>query len=100
MTRISGLSSDQIKKILRCISLHLPKAKVFAFGSRVKGTARKYSDLDLALDADHSIDLSIITKIKHALSETNIPIMIDIVDYHSINSDFKSLIDKEKVLLK
>lgn len=98
--KIKGLSQDQIQKILQCISLHLPKVKVFAFGSRIKGTSQKYSDLDLALDAGHSIDLSILTKIKQALSETNIPFLIDIVDYRSIHKDFKSLIDKQKIRIK
>lgn len=97
--KINDLSNNQIKKILNCISLHLPKVKVFAFGSRVKGTSKKYSDLDLALDTGEPISLSIITKIKSSLSETDIPFLIDIIDYRSIDKDFKSLIDEQKIHL-
>lgn len=78
----------------------LPQAKVFAFGSRVIGTHRPYSDLDIALDIGYPIDLSIITKIKNILSETDIPISVDIVDYHSVTADFKVIIDQQKKNLK
>ena len=99
MTNIIGLSSAQISKILKCIHLHLPRVKVFAFGSRVKGSPRKYSDFDVALDAGRPLDFSQLTAIKHCLSETDIPIKVDLMDYHSANKDFKALIDKQKIAL-
>ena len=97
MMKIQGISQEQISKILKCIYLHEPHLKVFAFGSRVKGTARKYSDFDLALDAGHSLDLSVLIKIKNTLSETDLPIVIDIVDYYSLSPDFKALVDEQKL---
>ena len=100
MTRIAGLSETQLKKILSCIHLHLPEAHIFAFGSRITGKPRKYSDLDIALDAHAPIDLSVLTKIKNSLSETNIPILIDLIDYRSVADDFKAIIDKQKFELK
>ena len=99
MTRISGLSSKEISKILKCIHLHMSHVKIFAFGSRVQGNPRKYSDFDVALHAGHPIDLSQLTKIKHCLSETDIPIHVDLVDYCSVSKDFKTLIDKQKIEL-
>ncbi len=99
MIKIQGLSADQLEKIVKSIHLHLREARIFAFGSRVSGKPRKYSDLDIALDAHCSIDLSQLTKIKNSLSETNIPIVIDIVDYHSISNDFKAIIDQQKIEL-
>lgn len=98
--KIQGLSQEQISKILSCIYLHEPHAKVFAFGSRVKGIARKYSDFDLALDAGHPLDLSILIKIKNTLSETDLPIVVDIVDYCSLSSTFKTLVDEQKLELR
>lgn len=97
MTRVIGLSFREISKILKCIHLHIPRVKVFAFGSRVKGNPRKYSDFDVALHAGHPVELSRLAKIKHCLSETDIPIHIDVVDYCSVSKDFKTLIDKQKI---
>src|SRR3989338_10336602 len=72
MTKIQGLSSDQLKKIVNIIHTHLPNVHIFAFGSRITGTPRKYSDFDIALDNGHPIDLSKLTKIKNTLSETDL----------------------------
>lgn len=89
----------EISKILKCIHLHMPYVKIFAFGSRVQGNSRKYSDFDMALDAGHPIDLSQLAKIKHCLSESDIPIRVDLIDYRSVSKDFKTLIDKQKIEL-
>jgi len=47
------LMSNQDKKILELILSKYPY-KFYAYGSRVKGTARKYSDLDLCYKGDIS----------------------------------------------
>src|SRR3989338_4210993 len=99
MKKVQGLSQEQISKILKCIYLHAPHIKIFAFGSRVKGTARKYSDFDLALDAGHPLDLSVLIKIKNTLSETDLPMVIDVVDYCSLSPEFKALVDAQKLKL-
>ncbi|HLD74020.1 MAG TPA: nucleotidyltransferase domain-containing protein [Bdellovibrionota bacterium] len=99
MTKIQGLSSDQLKKIVNIIHTHLPNVHIFAFGSRITGTPRKYSDFDIALDNGHPIDLSKLTKIKNTLSETDLPITVDLVDYSSVSSEFKTIIDKQKLEL-
>lgn len=97
--RIYGLNREEISEIIKSIRLHLPKAKIFVFGSRVTGAHRKYSDLDIALDTGSPIDLAILTRIKERLSQSNIPILVDIVDYRSVSDDFKSIIDQGKVIL-
>ena len=43
---------DIVKKIL---SKHLPNATHYLFGSRVRGTAKQYSDLDVVIISDKSI---------------------------------------------
>ena len=77
--------------------MHLPNAEIYAFGSRTKGTARKYSDLDLAIDAKSEIKFSTLTKLKEMISQTNLPITVDIVDYCAIGPEFKQFIDQKKV---
>lgn len=99
MKKIQGLTQEQISKILKCIYPLEPNIKIFAFGSRVRGTARKYSDFDLALDARHPLSLSTLIKIKNALSETDLPIVVDIVDYCSLSPDFKALVDEQRLEL-
>ncbi len=83
---------NEIKRILR---LHAPEFEVRAYGSRVNGSAEKYSDLDLALVVDSLIDWRKIITLKNAFSESNLPIIIDIVDWHSLKPAFKKLIAQE-----
>ncbi len=96
---VHGLSNEEISDIVKSIHLHLPKSRIFAFGSRITGIYRKYSDLDIALDSGSPIDLAILSKIKERLSHSNLPIFVDIVDYRSVSRDFKSIIDRQKVEL-
>ena len=96
MKQLQGLSQKQIQNILKIIKSTLPHTKIYAFGSRVTGKARKYSDLDLALDNGKDIELSRLMELKERLSETDIPFVIDLIDYQSISLAFKKIIDRDK----
>ena len=97
--KLQGITDEQLQAILKCIQLHLPAVTIYAFGSRVNGKPRKYSDLDLALDMKRSINLFEISKIKEAISETDLPISVDLIDYRSVSSEFKKIIDHGKIVL-
>ena len=54
---------------------HLPPgARAYVFGSRAHGGARRYSDLDLALEWDRPLGLDMIGQIAEALSESDLPL--------------------------
>ncbi len=71
--------------------------EVLVFGSRVKGNHQKFSDLDLCLKANTSIDLSEMNRFRVSLSESNLPFTVDLVDYSDINNSFKNIIDNEAI---
>ena len=74
--------------------------EVIVFGSRMKGTQKKFSDLDLCLKSIQPIDLSSIGLLKVALSESNLPFSVDVIDYQDISESFKKIIDTEGVNIK
>lgn len=43
------LSVNQLAIVQEILAKQLPTTKVWVFGSRIKGTAKHYSDLDLVL---------------------------------------------------
>ena len=49
----------------------------YAYGSRVKGTAHKYSDLDLCYY--ENIDPKVIFSIKEELENSNLPFIVELV---------------------
>ena len=50
----------------------------YAYGSRVKETARKFSDLDLCYQ--ENIPISITRKIKEEFEDSNLPFRVEIVN--------------------
>lgn len=67
---------------------HMPEREVIACGSRTKGTARKYSDLDLAVMGDKPVAPSALADLKEDLTESYLPFMVDLVEWSSMNYDY------------
>ena len=86
------LDPNYLNEIKRILSQHIPNCDVFVFGSRVKGTARKYSDIDLAINCDEKLDWRKLEALKDAFSESDLPIIVDIVDWNAISDSFKKVI--------
>ena len=84
-------------KILHKILSKYPY-QFFAFGSRVKGTKKRFSDLDLCYkDSIPSVTLS---KIEEEFEESNLPFKIDIVNWDHCSDDFRKLIEKDMIPLE
>ncbi len=80
---------EEIKAILR---KELPNITVKAFGSRVTGRAKRYSDLDLVLIDDAPIPIGKLNKLRFAFSDSGLPIMVDVVDWSTISTEFRAAI--------
>ncbi len=75
-------------------------ASVWVFGSRVKGTARKFSDLDLVIDINHRpLPLILLTQLLDDFEESDLPYKVDVVDWNTISDDFKTEIIEERIPL-
>ncbi len=79
-----------VKSILNAL---VPNARVLVFGSRASGLAKKTSDLDLAIDNGKPLGFSLLGELKHAFSESNLPMRVDVVDLNAISKEFKALIE-------
>ena len=79
---------------------YLPSsAVVYAFGSRVKGSAKKFSDLDLVIDARERLNRSVMTNIASDLEESDLPYKVDIIDWNTISETFKKIITDDRVMV-
>jgi len=94
------LTPGQLETVRRLCAAHAPEARVLAFGSRVRGTARPYSDLDLALAADAPIDARRIEALQDALAESDLPFSVDVADYRRVSDAFRRVIDETAELLR
>lgn len=79
------------------IKKHLPDAEVWAYGSRVTGQSHEASDLDLVvLNADDCIKVE---TFREALRSSNIPILIDVMDWQRIPQSFKDEINRKHIVI-
>ncbi len=64
---------------------------IWAYGSRVNGDAHDMSDLDLVLVSTNNkkIDINKFVNFKSSLTNSNIPILIQILDWNKIPEYFK-----------
>lgn len=79
------------RQIEALLAEHVPKAEVWAYGSRVNGTSHDASDLDLVLRGPNleRIPTDQLSDLAEAIEESNIPILIDIHDWYRIPEHFK-----------
>jgi type I restriction enzyme S subunit len=78
---------------------HVPEHEVWAFGSRVKGPAKPYSDLDLAVISEQPLPLDVVAKLAEDFSESDLPWRVDVVDWAAASESFRKIIERDKVVL-
>ncbi len=94
------LQDDHAAIVRRILREHLPAgAKAYVFGSRAHGGARRYSDLDLALEWERPLGLASIGAIAEALSESDLPYKVDIVDLATVEPGFRARIAADAINL-
>ena len=77
------------------------EGEVLAFGSRVNGSAHDTSDLDLVIKSHNSekVDISILLQLKEELRNSNIPIIVQLLDWYRIPESFhKNILNDFEVL--
>ena len=89
------ITPKHLETIQHILTEHVPECEVRAFGSRVKWTAKDYSDLDLAVVGSEPLSLRQLRRLKEAFEESNLPIRVDVVDWQSLSDGFKQVIQKE-----
>ncbi len=95
-----ALSPEQLQEVLRILAQHVPTLEVRAFGSRVKGTAKPYSDLDLAVMTTSPLTLAQEAALREAFDESNLPFKVDVLDWAATAPGFQQLIRADSVCLR
>jgi predicted nucleotidyltransferase len=88
--------------LLKLFKEHLhTKAQVLAFGSRVDGTAHETSDLDIVIKTNNEqkLDINELMQLKEELQNSNIPILVQVLDWYRIPQSFhKNILKNYEVL--
>jgi predicted nucleotidyltransferase len=100
MTAAIDLSQPELAIVRGILRDHLPpNTRVWVFGSRATATARRYSDLDLALEAEQPLNPAIVGEIAEALSESDLPYKVDVIDLLTVDPAFRAMIEPTMIAL-
>lgn len=87
-----NISQEEWHIVQSILKQHIPQRTVWAFGSRVNGHAKPYSDLDLAILGDEPLSLAEHAALTDDFSESNLPWKVDLVDWCLIGDEFREII--------
>jgi predicted nucleotidyltransferase len=90
-----NVSSEEKQIILGILNRYIPDRKVMALGSRVMGTPKPYSDLDLAIMGDTPLDFQTLVLLKDAFAESDLPYRVDILQWCQTSPEFRKTIQPQ-----
>lgn len=94
------ISESDWQEVQRVLSLEIPTLEVWAFGSRARGHAKPYSDLDLADITATPLPLAQRASLTHAFESSDMTIRVDVVDWSSISEAFRRIVSSDKVVIQ
>jgi type I restriction enzyme, S subunit len=94
------LNQRDWSEVKRILTQYVPEYSVWAFGSRVTGAAKNYSDLDIAIVTDQPLSLERMATINDAFDESDLPIRVDVVDWAVTNASFREIIRQNYVVIQ
>ena len=97
---ILDISSANLRLVTEILQKYVPGREVWAFGSRVTGKARKYSDLDLAIIGNEPLPAAVKIDLAEEFAESDLPFPVDVVDWASTSENFRLLIARHKFVIQ
>src|SRR5579872_4702672 len=101
MKKLVDVRPEHLEIVRNILKKHLSAytVTVWVFGSRARGTMKKFSDLDLAIDGDKSLPRSIMTELAFDFEESNLPYKVDIVDLATLGEEFQNIIEQDRLII-
>lgn len=93
------LTPLQREIITKLLQKHIPNTEVWAHGSRVNGTARPPSDLDLVVFARPEQRENIF-ELKNEFEESDLPFRIDLFIWDEVPTQFHHNIEQDHIILQ
>ncbi len=95
-----GLTPQDQSTLRGILQRFIPREEVRAFGSRVSGTARPFSDLDLVIVRDQPLDAQTRADLRYALSESPLSIKVDLVEWARTTPSFRDIVLRDHAVFK
>jgi type I restriction enzyme S subunit len=93
------MAPDHLRIVRAIIARHVPHAPVWVFGSRARGGAKPWSDLDLAVITAEPLTLAVAAALAEDFSDSELPWRVDVVDWATTSDAFRRIIERDGVAL-
>lgn len=98
--RVLDLTPTQLEVVRAVLHARLPGREVRAFGSRVLGRARKYSDLDLMLMGEDPIPDTVRAELREDFDESDLPFRVDLVLWRDAPAALRASVERDGVVIE
>jgi predicted nucleotidyltransferase len=92
---VIGITEQEQQIIIDILNKYSDKYSFYYYGSRVKGTFEKNSDLDILIKGNEEMPLILLGEIKEAFDNSKLPYVVNFSDYYSLDKDFYNRIEKD-----
>ena len=94
------LPPRHLAEVRRILNQHAPGCEVRAFGSRVAGRPKPWSDLDLAIIGAAPVGWENIAILSEAFQESDLPFRVDVLDWHTLPPGFRAVIARQYAVIQ
>jgi predicted nucleotidyltransferase len=99
MKKLIEIKPAELGTIQEILREFVPGMTVWAFGSRIEGNPRKFSDLDIVLISDKPVDALCMASLRDAFSESDLPFKVDIIEWFYTDEEFRNIIRENYFVL-
>lgn len=93
MTSPIDVRPDELKTVEDILARFTPRPnQVLVFGSRARRTARRFSDLDLAIDSGERLSIVELARLQSEFEDSDLPWRVDVVDLNAVGEGFRGSI--------
>ena len=91
---------EQMAEIRAILEEYVPGWEVRALGSRVKGSAKPWSDLDLAVAGPSPMSWQNVELLIEAFQESTLPFRVDVLDWREVSPAFQAIITEHYAVIQ
>ena len=94
------LSAEDLRVAREILRRRIPGVRVVAYGSRTRGRARKFSDLDLAVVSESPVDGKTLAMLADDFTRSDLPMRADISEWRTFSENFRRSIAADCVVVQ
>ena len=94
------IRAEDLQTAREILRRRIPGLRVVAYGSRTRGRARPFSDLDLAIISARPIDGKTLAELANEFTQSNLPMRADISEWREFSENFRRAIANDCVTIQ